>query len=47
MVSEILQANVNNMGSHKVALNMSCTCIEMSAWWWLLATETCSNFTLL
>ena len=31
---------VNNMGSHTEALNMSCPCTEMSAWWWLLETET-------
>jgi len=24
-------------------LNMSCPCTEMSAWWWLISTETCSN----
>ena len=35
------------MGSHTVALNMSCPCTEMSAWWWLLVTETCSRFSLL
>ena len=34
-------ANVNNMRSHTVALNMSCQCTEMSIWWWLL--ETCSS----
>ena len=43
----IYTANVNNMGTHTVALNMSCPCIEMSAWSWLLVTEICSNFTLL
>jgi len=32
-----------NIGNHTVALNMSCPCIEMSAWWWLLVTETCSK----
>jgi len=26
---------------------MSCPYTEMSAWWWLLETETCSSFTLL
>jgi hypothetical protein len=31
------------MGSRTVALNMSCPCTEMSAWWWLLVTETCSK----
>jgi len=29
------------MGSHTVARNMSCPCTEMSAWWWLIVTETC------
>jgi len=31
------------MESHTVAPNMSCPCIEMSPWWWLLVTETCSK----
>jgi hypothetical protein len=35
--------NVNNIGSHTVALNMSCLCTEISAWWWLLVTKTCSK----
>ena len=43
----LLLLNVNNMVSRTVALNMTCPCTEMSAWWWLLVTETCSNFTLL
>jgi hypothetical protein len=30
------------MGFHTVAPNMSCPCTKMSAWWWLLVTETCS-----
>jgi hypothetical protein len=38
-----ISANINNMGCHTVALNMSCPCTEMSAWWWLLVTETCSK----
>jgi hypothetical protein len=33
----------NNMESHTVALNMSCPCTEMSAWWWLLVFETCNK----
>jgi len=32
-----------NIGNHTVTLNMSCPCNEMSAWWWLLVTETCSK----
>jgi len=32
----LVKANVNNMGSHTVALNISCPCNEMSAWWWWL-----------
>ena len=31
------------MASHNVALNLSCPCTEMSAWWWLLVTATCSK----
>jgi len=45
-MSEILHSKCKQYGSHTVALNMSCPCTEMSAWWWLLVTETCSNFTL-
>ena len=33
--------------NHHQALNMSSPCTEMSAWWWLPVTETCSSFTLL
>ena len=32
-----------SMGNHTLALNMACPCTEMSAWWWLLVTETCSK----
>jgi hypothetical protein len=36
-------ANIKDMVSHTVALNMSCPCTDMPFWWWFLVSETCSK----
>jgi len=35
---------VKHWPCHVYVLKKSCPCTEMSAWWWLLVTETCSKF---